>query len=301
MTESASSIHVVINASAGSGCDAGWVDTLAEKFRAGGLEAKITLAKNGDEILQAAKNAVKAHPKIIVAGGGDGTINAVASAVVGSDITFGVLPMGTLNHFAKDLNIPLKLEEAAQNIIDGHTQKVDVGEINERIFLNNSSLGIYPNIVRDREAQQRRLGRGKWLAFFWATLATLRRYPFMHIWLTIDGVEHERHTPFVFIGNNPYLMEGFSIGKRERLDSGKLSLYSAQRTGRLGLFGLALRALFGTLRQARDFDELTAQSVRIETRHQHIRVSTDGEVNLLDTPLHYRIRPAALNVIVPKK
>ncbi len=264
-----------------------------------GLDAAITLAQSGADMISTAEQALRDGAPIIVAGGGDGTINAVASVVVGSGTPFGVLPLGTLNHFAKDLNIPLDLGAAIANVARGVRHQVDVGEVNGRIFLNNSSLGLYPDIVRDREKQQRRLGRGKWLAFSWALLAALRRYPFLSVQLKLNDAVHARRTPFVFIGNNEYLMEGLNIGERERLNGGQLSLYVAQRPGRLGLLKLALHALFGKLSQAKDFDMLTANDLEIATKHRRLRVATDGEVTIMNTPLRYRIRPAALEVIVP--
>ena len=291
---------VILNASSGSGCNAEFADSLAAKFQSRGLGVCVTLATSGEELIEAARRAVSEGVKVIVAGGGDGTLNAVASTLSGTDVAFGILPMGTLNHFAKDLGIPLDLDEAIAVIAQGHSIRVDTGEINGRMFLNNSSLGLYPDTVRSRERQQRQLGRGKWLAFFWAAVAALRRYPFLDLTIDVDEQAHQRRTPFVFIGNNRYVMEGFNIGARERLDEGTLSLYVVQRTGRLGLLALALRALFGRLRQARDFDMLCAKKIVIATRHKQIRVSTDGEVNRLDSPLHYRICPAALKVIVPK-
>jgi diacylglycerol kinase family enzyme len=293
-------IAVIINASAGVGYTPDWVNNLTEIFRRGGLDVHITLARDGAEIVATAKRAITEKPATIIAGGGDGTINAVASALVGTTIALGVLPLGTLNHFAKDLRIPLGLEEATHTIIAGHTIQVDAGEVNGRIFLNNSSLGIYPSIVRDRENQQKWLGRSKWTAFVWATLTILRRYPFLNVRVTANGKEHARLTPFVFIGNNEYLMEGFNIGERKCLNAGQLSLYVTQRTGRFGLLRLALRALFGRLHQAKDFDAYSAQEILIEVRRPHIRISTDGEVNVMDPPLHYRVHPGALSVIVPQ-
>lgn len=264
-----------------------------------GLDAAITLAQSGADMITTAELALRDGAPIVVAGGGDGTINAVASVVVGSGTPFGVLPLGTLNHFAKDLNIPLDLDAAIANVARGVRQQVDVGEVNGRIFLNNSSLGLYPDIVRDREKQQRRLGRGKWLAFSWALVAALRRYPFLSVQLKLKDAVHARRTPFVFIGNNEYLMEGLNIGERERLNGGQLSLYVAQRPGRLGLLKLALHALVGKLSQAKDFDMLMANDLEIATKHRRLRVATDGEVTIMNTPLRYRIRPAALDVIVP--
>jgi diacylglycerol kinase family enzyme len=292
-------IAVIINASAGNGCTTEWADKLAHKFRAGGLGVRVTLARSGEEIVETAQRAVAENYETVVAGGGDGTVNAVASALIGTNVALGVLPLGTLNHFAKDLNIPLDMDEAIANIVAGHKARVDASEVNGRTFLNNSSLGIYPDIVRDREKQQRRLGRGKWFAFFWASLAALRRYPFLDVRLSLNNKERRRRTPFVFIGNNEYLMEGFDIGKRETLTGGQLSLYVAQRPGRLGLLLLAVHALMGRLREVKDFDVLVAKEILIETRHKRIRVATDGEVTVMNTPLRYRILPGALNVIVP--
>ena len=299
-------VPVIINAGAGLGYCGEFSQQLLAKFARHGYLADITLAQSGEEMIAAARAAVAAGERLVVAGGGDGTINAVASALVGTGVAFGVLPLGTLNHFAKDLQIPLELDQAVATIATGGHVRVDVGEVNGRIFLNNSSLGLYPDIVRDREKQQSRLGRGKWLAFTWATLAALRRYPFLNVRLSVNGEEHARRTPFVFIGNNEYLMQGFNIGARSRIDSGMLSLYVAQRPSRLGLVRLAWHALTGTLAQQRDFDVLLATELTIDARkgskrgNVRIRVATDGEVTVMQTPLSYRMRAGALTVVVPK-
>jgi diacylglycerol kinase family enzyme len=290
---------VIINASSGTDDKEAAVKHLEELFGAGGADADVRLARSGAEIVELARRAVKERREPIVAGGGDGTINAVAAQLVGTDRTLGVLPLGTLNHFAKDLLIPLDLEEAAQTIINGRTLKVDVGEVNGRVFLNNSSLGLYPSIVHRREMQQHRLGRGKWPAFIWAALSVLKRYPFLNVRLHLEKRELARRTPFVFIGNNEYVMESFNIGARSCLDAGQLSLYIAHHTGRMGLLRLAGRALFGGLRDEEDFDALCTKELWIETGRRRLRVATDGEVTVMKTPLHYRVRPRALNVIVP--
>jgi diacylglycerol kinase family enzyme len=183
--------------------------------------------------------------------------------------------------------------------LGGKTRAVDVGEVNGRVFLNNAGVGLYPAIVRLREKQQRRLGRSKWHAMLWAVHAVLRSHPFLDLTLTLDDVEHHRRTPFVFVGNNVYQMEGFTIGLRERVDAGTLSVYLAHRGGRLGLLLLALRALFGQLLSARDFEAAAVSELRIDSRHTRMLVATDGEVNALDLPLVFRIRPRALKVLVP--
>jgi diacylglycerol kinase family enzyme len=294
------SATVIINCSAGNGHEEDVARELKQMFADAGFDATIVLAKSGEEMIAAARRALADRAGLVVAGGGDGTINAVASVMVDSGVPFGVLPLGTLNHFAKDLGMPLEREEAVRALAGGRPIQVDVGEVNGRIFLNNSGLGLYPDIVHDREKQQRRLGRGKWVAAFWATVSALRRYPFLSIRLDVDGQRLARRTPFVFIGNNEYKMQGLAIGARECLDGGKLSLYVAQRPGRLGLLRFALRALRGKLGLARDFDVLLADEMEIETHHRRLRVATDGEVTVMQTPLRYRVRPGALTVIVPQ-
>ncbi len=293
-------IDVIINAASGTSDKENERQILADIFSANDFEARIELAKSGAEIVEMAKRAAKSGSQTIVAGGGDGTISAVAAELVGTEKILGVLPLGTLNHFAKDLNIPLDLKEAARAIIAGRVAKVDVGEVNGQIFINNSSLGLYPDVVRRRE-QRQRLGFGKWNSLLRAAFVVLRRYPFLDIRLNADGKEIATRTPFVFVGNNSYEMESFSIGGRTCLDAGHLSLYMTPRTRRFGLLQMALRALFGNLRQAKDFVSLCTEEIWIETRHKQLRVAMDGEVLMLETPLHYRVRPAALRVIVPAK
>jgi diacylglycerol kinase family enzyme len=265
------------------------------------VEAQVLPAHSGEELVALTRRAARDKPPVVVAGGGDGTISSVASVLAGTGIALGVLPMGTLNHFAKDLGVSLDLEQAARDIAACHTTQVDVGEVNGRVFVNNSSLGLYPQIVHQREKQRSRLGRGKWRAMLWATLLTLRRYPFLDVRLRLDRTVKPQRTPFVFIGNNEYKMEGFDIGKRERLDGGILSVYTTQPIRRLGLLALAMRALFGRLRQVKDFETHEVKRVRIETRRrrQRMLVAIDGEVAAMDMPLEYRIRPGALRVIVP--
>ena len=290
---------VIVNASAHSDGAADVSSELTGLFQAAGIRTAIKLAKSGANVADEVSAAMLDKPEMIVVGGGDGTLNAAASLLLGSEIALGVLPLGTLNHFARDLQIPLALDQAIAVIADGHCARVDVGEVNDRCFLNNSSIGIYPHLVIKREHQQQWLGRAKWPAFAWAALAVLRRYPFVEVQLDIDGRSLARKTPFVFVGNNRYEMEGFRIGERARLDGAELSLYVANRTGRMGLVRLALRALFRRLDQATDFDTVCARQIDVRTRRAHIHVATDGEIRLMETPLRYRISPGALKVVVP--
>ncbi|HZH35084.1 MAG TPA: diacylglycerol kinase family protein [Pyrinomonadaceae bacterium] len=295
------SIEVIINAGSGADDKENVKEQIAEAFAANNLKANILLAKGGEDIIELAKRAAESDAKTIVAGGGDGTISAVAGELIGKNKTLGVLPLGTLNHFSKDLAIPQELAEAVRVIAENHTIEVDAGEVNGRIFINNSSLGLYPSIVRRRE-QQQKLGRGKWYAAFWSSLSVLRRFPFFGVKLKTETEELTRRTPFVFVGNNEYEMDFLNIGARKSLADGKLSVYILHRTGRIGLLFLALRSVFGILRQAKDFEALSVEEITIEIsrRKRGVRVALDGEVLMMDAPLNYRVLPRALRVIVPK-
>lgn len=290
-----------MNAGSGSRSDNDALERqVADAFAAHGLEPIIKLASGGRELLTFAEEFAKQDHDVIVAGGGDGTISAIAAEIVGTDKVLGVLPLGTLNHFSKDLKIPQTIEEAVRVIAAGHVADIDVAEVNGQMFLNNSSIGLYPRIVHKRNQQQQRLKRGKWPAAFWATVAMLRRYPFLDIKIKIGDETLKRRTPFVFVGNNEYLMHGFHIGARAQLDDGKLSLYVLHRTGRLGLFILAVRSLFGIIKQAKDFDAFLIEEIEIVTkRKKHLLVAFDGEIMAMRAPLHYKIRPKELKVFVP--
>ena len=293
------SVKIIISAGAGPGDNTKAAERLANIFKENQIEIDISVAQSGAEVVELARKAAREPYQVIVAAGGDGTVSSVAAAVIDSDKIFGVLPLGTLNHFAKDVGIPTDLEQAARTIIAGHTIEVDAAEVNNRIFLNNSSLGLYPMIVREREKHQR-LGFQKWPAFIWATIQALRRNPFLDVRLRVNNHLLDRTTPFVFVGNNEYAMDLFNIGSRDRLDQGELSIYITHATSRLKLIALALRAAVGRLRNDKDFLEFRSDEVRIQTARKRVRVAFDGEIEVMEGPLQYRVRSRALRVIVPQ-
>ena len=292
-------VAVVTNSSAGSGATGRPTPReIHEALEAAGVTCQLCETDGGDLPEQTVR-AIEAHPDAIVTAGGDGTISSVVSKLAGIDIPLGIIPTGTLNHFARDLGIPLKLEDAVQTIRAGHARAVDVGTVNGRTFINNSSIGIYPQIVQKRDEIRERLGRGKWAAMLTATLTMLKRYPTVHVRINSPTVAFERDTPFVFVGNNRYEVSGYLLGQRQALDRRELALYFTNRTGRFGLFRLALRALVGHLNQDKDFNELAVDQVWIDARRHHLSVAIDGEVIRMTPPLHYQIRPGALKVLAP--
>ena len=291
-------VTVILNEGAGGGGNVQRGDRIYNSFEEAGWTAHISIANRSAAPDQLAREAVAQGVRILVAAGGDGTVSAVASAVAGSRAVLGVLPMGTLNHFAKDMHIPLGLEAAISTITRGKTIICDVGEVNGRIFVNNSSLGLYPSMVFERDLQ-RRTGRSKWTAMFWASITVLRRFRSVRVRLKLNGETGVRKSPFVFVGNNEYEIRGLNVGTRSCLNSGRLSLYIAQPASRARLIWLSLAVLFGRLRTEKDFEVFCLEELWIESRHKRFFVSLDGEIARLRTPLHYRVRAGALKVLVP--
>lgn len=290
----ADAIVVILNSASGGGHADSVTAAIEAEFRNAGRTARVTMVKP-DTLKQTIEHAVRDGARVIVVGGGDGTLSTAASALAGSDAMLGVLPLGTLNHFAKDQRIPLDLPGAVRTIVAGHVERVDVGDVNGHTFINNSSLGIYPDIVRLRQ----RLGVAKWIGMAAATWLVLRRVSTLDVRIASDNGERLYCTPFAFIGNNEYVVEGLEMGARKTLQAGTLSLYTARRAGRLGVLRLALQALFRRLEDSHDFDTVIASDITIRTRRQRIRVAIDGEVCMQEMPLRYRSRPGALRVLVP--
>ena len=235
----------------------------------------------------------------IIAGGGDGTVNAVASALVGSNVALGVLPLGTRNHFARSLGLPLTLPEACAAIAQASVRTIDAGEVNGHVFVNNASVGLYPHVVGEREQLQRRRFNNRWLAMLLAIVSVMRRFPTLRVRIVTDHQTIYRDTPFVFVGNNRYESQLFAVGNRKRLDAGELGLYFTRRVGRFGLVRLALRTMLGRLEQDRDFEATSAKEFWLETGRRAVPVATDGELRRLAPPLHFRTRPGELRVLAP--
>jgi YegS/Rv2252/BmrU family lipid kinase len=244
--------------------------------------------------------AVDDGVELVIAAGGDGTISAVAGALAGTTTTLGIMPLGTLNHFARDLAIPFDLDEAAAVIGAGHAQAVDVASVNGRILINNSAVGLYPLMVADRDRQQLRSGRSKRLAMLVASARALVRFHHHRLTLDFDGGDRESVlTPLLFVGNNDYRLDGAAAGQRESLVDGKLCVVVLRRKGRIGLVAALVRALTGRTREADMLKYNDVIRLKVGARRALLRVSCDGESIALAPPLDYTILPGALQVIAP--
>jgi len=219
---------------------------LRASFTAHSVEAEI-VALHGPKLRERAREAARVDVDVVVAVGGDGTVSTVAGALAGTDKPLGVLPLGTLNHFAKDLGVPLVLDEAVRTIAAGHQRRVDVGEVNGHVFINNCSLGVYPQIVRQREERRLRRGFNKWLALALACLSVFRRHPLLTVRLAVGANSERLTTPLLFVGNNQYETNLLAVRGRAALDRGELCVYLVRGRSRFTLPRLALLALVGRL------------------------------------------------------
>jgi diacylglycerol kinase family enzyme len=295
-------VAIVVNESGGNAIGESR-ETLPERlsglFRARGIDAHVQLARPG-ALAEQFRSAAAARPDVLVAVGGDGTVSCGADAAVKAGITLGVIPRGTFNHFARDARIPIALEAAVDTISAGRVQAVDVAELNGRVFINNSAIGLYPMMVQDREAQRHRLGRSKRVAMIVACLRAFRHFHRHRLAVRIEGREAPISTPLMFVGNNRYETALLTMGRRARLDEGVLSIRALLVESPLHLLGLALRGLFWGFDQQRDFANLdSAREAVILSLQPALRVSLDGETHLFETPLRYRILPRALHLLVP--
>jgi diacylglycerol kinase family enzyme len=253
----------------------------------------------GVDCLREVRDRLARGTRLFIAAGGDGTVNHVVQAVIHSDAALAVIPAGTYNHFARDLEIPLAWAEALEVALHGETRAVDVARVNERFFVNNVSLGLYPEMVERREARGRDYPR--WKARIYAFYGTLRKY--RHVTLAVEAEgRHELIRTHVFmVSNNSYDLERFGVeAPRETLTGGRLSVYWLPHTSRLRLTRYIARYLAGRVRTIPGFRSFRTQSLRVQSTHARLRVGIDGELFTLAAPLRVTIEPQSLRVRVPR-
>lgn len=275
-------------------------DKVEDAFRDAGIDVKVELIA-GDQCANRSKAIVERGDELLIVGGGDGTVGAAASSLAGSETILGILPLGTLNHFARDLGIPVKLHDAVDLIARREERRVDVAEMNKRLFINNSAIGLYPLMVIDRETQQQRLGRSKRLAMTIAAVRTLARFGHQRLSLTLNDEDARIDTPLLFVGNNAYRLDIGAPGRRESLDDGELSVFVMRKKTRRGFVGASIRALFNRARRDDMVQLEHVQRLTVDSDRSTLSVSLDGEVVRATPPLEYRILKKALRVIAPRR
>jgi diacylglycerol kinase family enzyme len=274
-------------------------ESLREAVEEAGLRVTMRSA-SGDHIENVLKESIAARPHVLLVGGGDGTVSAAAGLLVDTPMPLGVIPLGTLNHFSRDLGFPSDWRKAVAALGTAQIKQVDVAEVNGRVFINNCSVGSYAEAVRRRDALRREKGHGKWPAMIMASYTVFRELRRLRLNLEIAGSSESIRTPFLLVGNNQYTGQVLDASLRPRLDEGKLWLYTTRARTRLTMLRLVWQSLVNRIDAA---DELDVRSIReavISTTRSSIPVAADGEIIDVRPPLRFRSRPKSLNVLMPQ-
>lgn len=293
----AAKLPVIVNKNGGTASKMGdkLVATLRDAFAAAGTEVAVKPLE-GEAITKAIKSAAK-QGRVVVAGG-DGTVSSAAQQLAGGDAELALLPLGTLNHLARDLGLPTDLTEAAKVAATGKATAIDVAEVNGKVLVNNASIGLYPLMVREREGLQDGRGWPKWLSTIPAAYAALERFPHHRLRVDLGKGERTIVTPLLFVGNNAYSLDAGALGQRASLTDGKLSVYAVAHRSRAKLLWFAARALVGRARRDVDFVTLgECETLKVWSTGKSIEIALDGEVQRIKSPLEFRIRPGVLKVV----
>lgn len=298
---------IVLNAGSGSSETALRRSVIEEVLTQAGRRFELALVDDPgkiDEIAARTASTARAAGGILVAAGGDGTINAVAREAVAQGCLFGVLPQGTFNYFGRTHHIPEDLGDAVRALLDAQVQPVQVGVVNDRIFLVNASIGLYPRLLEEREIDKKQFGRSRLVAFLSGLKTFFSPHRRLRITLELDGKEHALRTSTLFVGNNRLQMEQVGIGPlSDAVEDGKLAAIAPKSVGKLGMLGLMLRALMGRLGEADNLVTFSFRRMTVRPRKfygkRRVKVATDGEVTQMNTPLEFRVLEGQLLLLKP--
>ncbi|MFH7765281.1 diacylglycerol/lipid kinase family protein [Acinetobacter sp. BSP-28] len=236
---------------------------------------------------------------IVVAAGGDGTLNTVATKLVGTEIPMGIFPLGTFNYVARLLNIPLDLLKAADVIATGKIRTVHVAQINDHIYLNNASLGLYPLFIQRRELYNRRFGRFALHAYTSALDVLIRDRKELKLEVEIDGKKYPVKTPLIFFGNNQLQLAEMNLRIAKCAELGKVAGVVVAKSDKPTLFKILWQLIRGNLDHAPDVYSFSADKVKIHSKAKKLTLALDGEIVEMQPPLHISVRKHALKVMVP--
>ena len=259
-------------------------------------------ARRIGEVAAACARQAATEGGVVVAAGSDGTINAVAHAVLGSGCTFGVLPMGTFNYFGRTHRIPEDIEGAARVLVEGEVRPVQVGVVNDRVFLVNASLGLYPQLLEDREAAKRAFGRSRLVALGSALKSLARNHRVLRLRLRTEEASGLLDTPTLFVGNNRLQLEQIGMAKAACVEQGRLAAIALRPVSQLGMLRLALRGSLGILGDDANVVSFSARELTVSVasgKALRIKVATDGEVGWMRLPLRFGVAAQPLALLCP--
>lgn len=297
-------VSVIMNQSAGHHAvvDLPLSQQLQQWFAQYGCEVVCHVAEQPSELAQLTQRATRAHRQragVIVAAGGDGTINTVAQYLLHQDIPMAIVPLGTFNYVARALNIPLDLAEAVRVAVQGVAQSVHVGTVNQQVYLNNAAIGLYPKLIQQRESDKSRFGRYKAVAMLSGFAMLLREHQKLRLKMTIDGQAKPIETPMVFFGNNQLQLADMKLTLAECAAQGRLAGVAITPVNRWQMLKLMARMSLGTFERAPEVHCFCADHIQIASKHRQLDLAIDGEIVRVKTPLNFKVANHALKIMVP--
>ncbi|MDO8860802.1 diacylglycerol kinase family protein [Haliea sp. E1-2-M8] len=296
---------LVMNTGSGSGDSDTIQDTIATAMAAANRRYELLVVTDGSGPIDTARQALRLAQQqsgIVVAVGGDGTLNAVCQVVLGSGVPFGALPQGTFNYFGRSFGIPQDTALAMRGLLDAVIKPVNVGLVNDRVFLVNASLGLYPQLLEDREAFKQRFGRSRLVALGSALVTLLKAHRQLRVQIESDGETRQLRTPTIVVDNNALQLEHMGLQEPAELARHHLVAITSKPTGRLALYGLLVRGLLSRLGEDEHvisfgFDTMT---VRLGPGRRRTKVAMDGEISWLRSPLVFSVAQHQLPLLVPR-
>jgi diacylglycerol kinase family enzyme len=299
-------LHIVFNLGSGAGDAERAHAAIQQACAEAGREFHLISINDPGQLPARAREAVQRAQQadgVVVAAGGDGTLNAVAQAVLGSGCAFGVLPQGTFNYFGRTHGIPADTALAMQVLLHAPVMPVQVGRVNDRVFLVNASLGLYPKLLEEREGWKQQFGRSRVVAFGAGLATLLGGYRSLRLRIEVEGRVRDVRTPTLFVGNNALQMEQLGFPLAQAIDHGALAAIMLRPVGRLAMLALVLRGAFGRLGDADQLLSLACVQLTVRPARRFgtrpVKVATDGEIVWLPLPLQFAVAPEPLWLIRP--
>tara|TARA_R110002020_G_scaffold191416_2_gene391245 strand:+ start:124 stop:1041 length:918 start_codon:yes stop_codon:yes gene_type:complete len=293
-------VTIILNTASGRRNGQEKEEALRAAFRPMDVDVHFVRINEFDTIEDASRVALKDPDATVVVSGGDGTICGASSVLLDADRPFGIIPSGTFNYFARSLNLPEDFEEAARVIIEGQEQPVSAAVINDRMFLNNASIGAYAAILQTREGVYKKWGRSR-IAAYWSVIKALAtfRAP-LKLTVTMGGVTRKVRTSIIFAINNAFQLQQMGLDGEECIKQGKLVVLIAPDTSRMGLFKHAAALAFGVAKPQTDYEMHCGDEIDITIGRRRRAVARDGELERMKGPFKLRILDRPLKIIVPK-
>ena len=297
------SLLFVINAASGQHNSEITRQQIEAALQAAGRTGELLFSRPADltRTAQQAAATARARQTAVVAVGGDGTLNSVAQAAVAHGCAMGVVPQGTFNYFARTHGLPTDTPLALEALLQASPVPVQLGLINDRVFLVNASLGLYPELLQDREAYKKRFGRNRLVAFAAGLVTLLGRHRQLRLRIERGAQVRDVRTPTLFVGNNRLQLEQVGLAQAPALDQGNLAAVMLRPVGTLAMLRLMFRGAMGTLGEADTVESFDFHHMIVKPRpawnRRLVKVALDGEVSWMRTPLEFQVSPKPLYLL----